>query len=40
MEIEKVLFQDFENLIELNKRNNLNSLERNDWENLWKKNRC
>ena len=38
MEIEKVLFQDFENLIELNKRNNLNSLERHDWENLWKKN--
>ena len=35
MEIEKVLFQDFENLIELNKRNNLNSLERHDWENLW-----
>ncbi len=38
MEIEKVLFQDFENIIELNKRNNLNSLERPDWENLWKKN--
>ena len=37
MLIEKILFEDFERIIELNHRNNLNTLQKNDWENLWKK---
>ena len=38
MLIEKILFEDFEKIIELNHRNNLSTLQRFDWENLWKKN--
>ena len=38
MLIEKILFKDFEKIIELNHRNNLNTLQKSDWENLWKKN--
>ena len=37
MEIEKVLFEDYEKISDLNKRNNLSILEKLDWENLWKK---
>ena len=38
MEIEKVLFEDFEKISELNKRNNLITLNKHDWINLWNKN--
>ena len=38
MKIEKILFEDFEKIIDLNHRNNLTTLQRSDWENLWKKN--
>lgn len=38
MLIEKILFEDFEKIIDLNYRNNLNTLQKLDWENLWKKN--
>ena len=38
MLIEKILFNDFEKIVELNYRNNLTTLQRTDWENLWKKN--
>ena len=38
MLIEKILFDDFEKIVELNYRNNLTTLQRTDWENLWKKN--
>ena len=38
MKIEKVLFEDYEKISDLNKRNNLSILEKLDWENLWKKN--
>ena len=38
MEIEKVLFEDFEKISELNKRNNLITLNKDDWINLWNKN--
>lgn len=38
MKIEKVLFDDFEKISELNKRNNLITLNKHDWINLWNKN--
>ena len=38
MLIKKILFDDFEKIAELNHRNNLTTLQRTDWENLWKKN--
>ena len=38
MKIEKVYLEDYQKIVELNERNNLLSLEKLDWENLWKKN--
>lgn len=38
MKIEKVAFEDYEKISELNKRNGLAILEKLDWYNLWKKN--
>ena len=38
MKIEKVHLDDYHEIVKLNDKNNLISLERLDWENLWKKN--
>ena len=38
MKIEEVLFEDFEKISELNNRNNLITLNKYDWINLWNKN--
>ncbi len=38
MRIEEVVLSDYENIVKLNQRNNLTSLKKNDWENIWNKN--
>ena len=38
MKIEKVLFEDYGKISELNKRNNLITLNKHDWINLWSNN--
>ena len=38
MKIEKVDLKDYQEIVKLNEKNNLISLEQEDWENLWTKN--
>ena len=38
MEIKKVLFQDYQEILILTKKNNLDILDEEDWKNLWIKN--
>ena len=38
MKIEKVDLKDYQEIVKLNEKNNLISLEQADWENLWTKN--
>ena len=38
MKIEKVDLEDYQKIVKLNNENNLTSLEKADWENLWIKN--